>query len=307
MRPVRAVSLYLVLVFVGGALLAPWLYALVQSASGFLPGFQTLAGKPFARYVSRSFLILGVIGLWPFLRTTDLATPRAIGWARRPEGLSQLGWGFALGLGSLACIVFVVLAFEVRAIAPERGAGAVLGHFIKAAAAAVLVAPMEEVFFRGVLFGALRKTFHWVLALLVSSAIYALLHFLERAHLGTVVGWTSGLAVFGQMLTGFTDPAKLIPGFLNLTLAGVILGLAYQRTGSLHFSIGLHAGWIFWLKTYGFVTCDSDPSRTWFFGTDKLIDGWLAFLVMLVVFGVVGRVLVQENPQVGWQERRLFS
>ena len=68
------------------------------------------------------------------------------------------------------------------------------------------------------------------------------------------MAWNSGLILLPRMLGGFADFHALVPGFFNLTLAGVLLGLAYQRTGNLYFSIGLHAGWIFWLKTYGAFT-----------------------------------------------------
>jgi CAAX protease family protein len=307
MRPVRAVALYLVFVFLGGALLAPWVYALVQSASGVLPGLRSLASMPFPRYVNRSFLILGVVGLWPFLRATGLGSARAMGLARRSDGLGQIGWGFIVGLVSLACVVFIVLASGVRAPAHEHSAGAILAQFLKSAVIAMVVAPLEEVFFRGALFGSLRKTFHWSLALLLSSALYALLHFLEHAQSAGPVGWASGFEVLCRMLAGFADAQKLMPGFLNLTLAGIILGFAYQRSGSLHFSIGLHAGWIFWLKTYGFVTVETAASRAWFYGTGKLINGWLAFIVLASVLAILSRVLVEDDPQVGWKERRLLS
>ena len=307
MRPVRAVGLYLAFVFIGGALIAPWLYHLVQALTGFVPGMRSLAANPFPRYVTRSLMIFGVIGLWPFLRGADLASWRAIGLGRRPDPGAQLGWGFLFGLVSLALVVFIALVSGARAPTPDHKAGAVLGHLLKASAAAVLVAPLEEIFFRGALFGALRKTFHWTLALLCSSAIYALLHFLERVEPVKHVDWASGLAVLGAMLAGFGEVQKIIPGFLNLTLAGIILGLAYQRSGSLHFSIGLHAGWIFWLKTYGFATVETASSRVWFFGTGKLINGWLAFIVLAALLGVLSRVLSHYDPQVGWKERRLLS
>ena len=80
------------------------------------------------------------------------------------------------------------------------------------------------------------------------------------------------------MLGGFADFHALVPGFFNLTLAGILLGLAYQRTGNLYFSIGLHAGWIFWLKTYGAFTTGAPHAATWFWGTGKMIDGWLALV-----------------------------
>ena len=80
------------------------------------------------------------------------------------------------------------------------------------------------------------------------------------------------------MLGGFADFHALVPGFFSLTLAGILLGLAYQRTGNLYFSIGLHAGWIFWLKTYGAFTTSAPHAATWFWGTGKMIDGWLALV-----------------------------
>ena len=307
MRPVRAVGLYLALVFLGGALIAPWVYALVQSASGFFPGLQSLAAKPFPRYVNRSFLILGLAGLWPFLRAADLGSARAVGLGRRSDWLSQIVWGFLFGLVSLACVVFIALASGACEPAHDHTPAAVLIHSLKAASTAIVVAPLEELLFRGALFGALRKTFHWILALVLSSAVYAFVHFLERAEPVGSVGWGSGFVVLFGMLAGFGDVQKLIPGFLNLTLVGIILGLAYQRSGSLHLSIGLHAGWIFWLKTYGFITVESASSRPWFFGTSKLINGWLAFIVLAILLALLCRMLAEEDLQLGWKERKLLS
>jgi hypothetical protein len=48
----------------------------------------------------------------------------------------------------------------------------------------------------------------------------------------------------------------------------------------LYLSIGMHAGWIFWLKFYGVVTTARPGANTWFWGTSKLIDGWLALIVL---------------------------
>jgi len=150
-----------------------------------------------------------------------------------------------------------------------------------AALTAAIVATLEEILFRGGIFGGFRRVFDWRFALVVSSAIYALVHFLERAVLVGDVTWLSGLLLLPQMLCGFVEVQKLVPGFFSLTLAGALLALAYQRTGNLYFSIGLHAGWIFWLKSYGFLTHAQAGARLWFWGSGKLIDGWLAFFVLL--------------------------
>jgi len=83
--------------------------------------------------------------------------------------------------------------------------------------------------------------------------------------------------------------ALIFPGFraeASLTLAGILLGLAYQRTGNLYFSIGLHAGWIFWLKVYGAFTAGAPHAATWFWGTGKMVDGWLALWVLLFTLAI---------------------
>jgi uncharacterized protein len=307
MRPVRAVGLYLLFIFLGGALLAPWVYKLVQASAHGLPWLHSLASKPFARYVGRCFMLLAIVGLRPLLRQVELASWREIGLPSRTDGPNRLATGFLVGFVSLAIIVAVALAAGVRVRSPDLSAVGIVGRGFKAAFTAALIAPLEELFFRGALFGALRKTFHWTLALGLSSLAYAFLHFLDRAPEPAVVVWSSGLSALVSMSCGLAAPERLLPGLLNLTFVGVILGLAYQKSGSLHFSIGLHAGWIFWLKTYGAVTDDVSTTALRFYGTNKLIDGWLGFIILAVVFSLLIRFMVSSDPQSGWKERRLFS
>jgi uncharacterized protein len=83
------------------------------------------------------------------------------------------------------------------------------------------------------------------------------------------------------------EPGGLVPAFVNLTLAGMVLGLAYHFTGDILTSIGIHAGWIFWLKFYGFLTKAVPGTDQVFWGTRKLVDGWLAFVALVVVLGIV--------------------
>jgi len=153
-----------------------------------------------------------------------------------------------------------------------------------AGASALAVAVLEELLFRGALFGALRQAHHWMVALFISSTIYALVHFFQRPLPPPEITWSSGFGTLWQMMRGFGDVATLVPGFPTLTLAGMILALGYQRTGNLYFSIGLHAGWIFSLKWYGLTTLQQPKANTWIWGTDKLIDGWIALLVLAFLF-----------------------
>ena len=283
MRPVRSLLIYAGVVFLGGALLAPWLFWGVQSLAAHLPGFQKLADHPFHRYVNRSLLGLALIGLWPLLRSLGVCACRDVGLVKPAGQGRNLSCGFALGFVSLAGVAVVVLMAGARELNSGVSAGRLIEKVSGVALTAAVVSVLEEILFRGAIFGALRKTFRGPTAVVISSAIYALVHFFSRPPSPAEIHWTSGLALLPTMLSGFVEVEQVVPGFFNLTLAGALLALAYQHTGNLYFSIGLHAGWIFWLKFYGFLTRDAGNANAWFCGTSKLIDGWLALIVLASV------------------------
>jgi hypothetical protein len=76
----------------------------------------------------------------------------------------------------------------------------------------------------------------------------------------------------------------MVPGFFNLTLAGILLGWAYQRTGNLYFSMGLHGGWIFWIKAYAAVSGLAPGANSWWWGSGSMaiVNGWIALPVLLL-------------------------
>jgi membrane protease YdiL (CAAX protease family) len=284
MRPLRALVIYLVVVFIGGALLAPWLYWLVQTAGH---SFPQIGGVPFHRVVNHSLLILALAGLWTLLCAFGATSWRETGLVQIHGQWKKLSGGLLLGFVSLAAVAGIALGGGDRVFIQGLTAHKIVGTLSNAAATAVAVGTIEEIVFRGGIFGGLRRILQWQLALIASSVIFALVHFLQRVEFTGPVTWISGLVLLPRMLGGFADFHTIVPGFFNLTLAGLLLGLAYQRTGNLYFSIGLHAGWIFWLKTYDAFTTGAPRAATWFCGTNKLIDGWLALMVLAATLVVV--------------------
>lgn len=287
MRPLRAWLLYLAAVMVGGALLAPWLYALVQTAAGKLAWMAPLARHPFPRFVNRAALFLALAGLWPLLRSLRVRSRSEIGLSNPARHWLELLGGLALGFGTLAAVALLAVGCGARRLEADLAGGRLLPHLANAGLAAVGVSLVEEVLFRAALFGTLRKAHGVPAGLAISSLIYAGAHLLAPVKLSADIHWWSGLAVLGAMLHGFTELNTMVPGFLNLALAGVILGLAYQRSGALYLSLGLHAGWVFWLKSYRFLTRQQPGAEAWLWGTDKLIDGWLAFGALALALGVL--------------------
>jgi membrane protease YdiL (CAAX protease family) len=296
MHPLRALAVYGLAVFVGGALLAPGLYWACLFGAAHWPGLSALADVPFHRVVNRSLLALALAGLWPLLRTLRANSWAAVGLVKSGDGWRKAATGFALGFASLACAALLAVIAGARHPDYSRSLPWVWSAVGSALATAVVVACLEELLFRGAIFGSLRRAQPWPAALLLSSAIYALVHFFERPPEPAQITWASGLVVLAQMCHGFIELDRLVPGFFTLTLAGLILGLAYQRTGTLYCSIGLHAGWIFWLKLYRGLTTEQPGANAWFWGTSNLIDGWMSLLILGPVFLLVWRVFPRPEP-----------
>jgi hypothetical protein len=289
MRPVRALLLYLITVFVIGALLAPWLYWGAQSAAAHLPALSKIAANPFHRFVHRAMLGLALICLWPLLRSLGKNSWKDLGLGSDRAAGPRIWGGFAIGFGSLALVAILALATSARKLNLDLGPAEFWKGLATASISAVIVALLEEILFRGALLGAFRKAWDWRVALLASSAIYAIVHFFQRPPSPAHIEWYSGLAVLGGMLHGFVEWNTLVPGFLTLTVAGFILGLAFLNSGRLYFSIGIHAGWIFWLKFYALLTVPQNNSAPWLWGTARLFDGWLALIILLPICALFWR------------------
>lgn len=295
MRPLTALIIYIVVVFVGGALLAPWVHWMMQPVGRSIP---LLADAPFHRYVHRCFLILALAGLWPLLRALGIKSVQDVGLVPPREHWQKWLTGFAIGLLSLAIIAFVSVQAGARRWNYRIPGDVILVKALTALATALIVGFMEEILFRGGLFGGLRKVINWKSALAVSSLIYASTHFFAPVKHAGSVQWDSGLALLPGMMSDFTKPEELIPGFINLVLVGVILALAFQRTGNLYFSLGLHTGWIFWLKLSKTVLVHRSIANTTIHGTASMIDGWLATgaLIMALILTLKLTTILTRRP-----------
>src|SRR6185503_4733344 len=151
--------------------------------------FHRLADNPFHRFIHRSLLALALIGLWPLLRSLGVSDCRDVGLVKPAGQGRNLSRGFALGFGSLALVAVVVLMAGARELNTGVSAGRLIERVSGAALTASVVAGLEEMLFRGAIFGALRKTVRWPAAVVVSSAIYALVHFFSQPRTPDEIHW----------------------------------------------------------------------------------------------------------------------
>jgi len=262
LRTSKAIGLYAVAVVVLGALLAPWLFWTLQALAAHIPAVNPLARQPFHRIFDRAVLIVAFAGLWPFLRRAGFRSWSDLGYVRARGGWGQVFAGFVLGLGSFAVLIVIEVAMGSRSVNFDKSAAQMTGAVLRFLVTGIVVALIEETFFRGALQGALQRGMNVVAAVILASVIYSALHFLKPTHViipADQVTWSSGWTCLSGSVTRSVGERNVVVGFVTLFLAGCILGLAYARTRALYLSIGLHAGWVLanefarWLGAYQII------------------------------------------------------
>lgn len=296
MRWLGPVAAYLLLVFGGGGWIAPWVWwagqHLVSAGDG--SWWSELARHPFHRYVHRCLLAMAIVGLVPLARTLGCRHWRDLGL-----GLENSGWRQGLAGVGLGGIMFgVALALDMALGWREwRGGLAIedlLASLGRAALAGVAVGVIEEVLFRGMLCGGLGRFTGWPTAVMVSSLVYAAVHFFDRPASPAVITWTSGWVAVSEMLGGLVRIEKMVPAFLTLFAAGILLSWTLRWTGRLYVAMGLHGAWVFWTKLSGSLTrVAEDSPRSASLGQPSQ---WLTLAMVLLSLGVMAIVDRKERP-----------
>jgi membrane protease YdiL (CAAX protease family) len=231
---------------------------------------------------------VALAGLWPLLRALGVSSWREAGFYSLRGGTRQLLVGLLLGTASLmaaAAVLLLTQAHAMQAVAESQ----LLAKCGKFALIAVSVAVVEEAFFRGGLQNSLQRGWRISPGLVIASGIYSIVHFLSPRQVVITpaeVTWLTGFDYLGQVLYHATQTNEVWRGFITLWLAGMILGTAYNWTRSLWLSIGLHAGWVFTLKLFAWLTRPNGEAEHWWAGA-SLVDSLLVWPVMLALWGVI--------------------
>jgi membrane protease YdiL (CAAX protease family) len=224
-----------------GALIAPLLFWAGQwmVAHGFFP---FLAKVDFETFFHRAILIAAAALLLPLLRLSDTKSMADLRLAPNSRWVRDFFAGILLSAIPLLCCGLLFIAFHIYSLRHSFAWVA----FGKIVAASIAVPAIEETFFRGVVLGVLLRTGRQYISILVTSAIFSIIHFLKAPErTSTIVTWTSGLNSITHSFARFGDPTSVAAMFTTLFLIGWILADARLRTRSLWLPIGLHAGWIF--------------------------------------------------------------
>ena len=160
-------------------------------------------------------LALVIVAFTFATRCEGLASPASLGLRRSLRSPWSVG-AAAYGIYILSAIVLAILIQpQQEDLTRELGFGE---NPLGDAASALLiigVAPLtEELFFRGFMFGGLRRNMHWIGAAVISSVVWGVFHFTGPSSWGVVI---------------------------QLAIFGVVLGWLYEKTGSIWPGIVIHA------------------------------------------------------------------
>ncbi|CAN5318332.1 hypothetical protein BH18ACI2_BH18ACI2_23880 [soil metagenome] len=144
---------------------------------------------------------------------------RALGWTLHRGWLRDLLLGSIFGVASLLLATGIAMLFGGFRFAASPLNLTMLTAMLKAAMLFVSAAAAEEAVFRGYQLQTVMRSWPFLVALLPSSAFFALVHLANP---------------------NANAPALI---FVNTSLAGVWLAVAYYRTRSLWLALGLHWAW----------------------------------------------------------------
>jgi uncharacterized protein len=167
-----------------------------------------------------SYMIVSLFGLigmlftvWIFRRFIDRKSFISVGFAfnkYKNDFLQGMIWGIGLiSLGFFVLWILGSLTIETIQFLPLSMLGYIVLFFV--------VAINEEVMVRGYLLNNLSESVNKYIALLITASLFGLMH-LGNANISIV-------------------------GFINIILAGLLLGIYYVHKQNLWFPIGIHFTW----------------------------------------------------------------
>jgi len=293
-----------ILVFIAGtvvlgALLAPFLYigGKYVVAEGWLAGglFDDLNGSmdraKFSRYFNRSILLGGFIMIFPTVRWFNVgknergSVKEFLNLDPNPAWWKHLLIGFAVGGVSLLLLGwgYVAQGWYVMKDTDKP----LYEVLLEALGMGIAVGLLEELVFRGAFYAVLAKLLKPKPLLYVVAAVFAVLHFFNPPHGLTVEVVNAGSGfwfvgrIFQHFFSQFGDLYFLLSEFAVLFAIGLVLGYTRERTGSLWLGIGLHAGWVFGVKTLSPLSSrafERDAMMPWL--GDTLRVGAVSFFVV---------------------------
>jgi membrane protease YdiL (CAAX protease family) len=257
---------------------------------------------PFSRVFDRVAMVVAIFLLFVMRNTFDLRL-LASGVFSRKELIADFVIGLALTASVGIGLTLYYISTEVL-VWSDNTTDYLIRKFIFLLPTALVIALLEEIFFRRIVQSLFERISSYILAVVFTSMIYAFIHFITPLK---DFGYQSfepfaGFIYIEAVLIRIFN-LELLPGVLGLFIIGLILADTYRRRETLTLAIGLHAGWIIALKFYTYCAKVSPGyeisavlGRRYFLLGKPL--GWLSFIfVWLVTIFLIEKVLNKKRER----------
>ncbi|MCF6156254.1 MAG: CPBP family intramembrane metalloprotease [Candidatus Brocadia sp.] len=278
-------------------LIAPLIKAFLDTLTSSSPFVRDLlnykhGGYDFGRVMRRIMMAVAILLIFLMRKQLMIGSLVTLGIKPIRGWWEQLQMGFFLSTGMFILYVIFLWICGTQTFQPDaKSLADMIFQLLKVLLIAYLVGCIEEILFRGFIFQSLLMDLRVVSAICISSLFYSLLHFFKTKLLVSpgfqpFIGFIVIYQSFKDIIVNFTS---ILPSIIGLFLVGVVLSYAYFRTKSLYLAIGIHAGWIFLIKTNKLFFDHVGMNLKWLFGDSKMITGalgwsFLIFTLLLIRF-----------------------
>ena len=179
--------------------------------------------------IIRYFDLIGIfLLLWILMKFVDKEPFIKLGFSLKGKA-NDIILGMSLGLLLMAVgYTILILLGEIKFVSFNYDLKSIVLLFLLF----IVVSVVEETYVRGYVLKNLLKSFNPITSLIISSAIFSLLHFF--------------------------NPNVNYIALTELFIAGILLGISYVYTKNLWFPIALHLSWNFFQVMFGFNVSGMD-------------------------------------------------
>ena len=280
-----------------GTLIAPHVFNGLLYLSRTFTMFEGWRDIEFEKVGNRCVLISVLMALIPALYINDLLSLKALGMCRFADGFKACLIGIATGFLSMVILFVSGLFCGAFALPESLLVLPLLKEALYMLLGALIVGGVEEIIFRGALFGILRRGFGVISGAIIAGLIFAAVHFADpESPSGVVYGhWNAGLHLIRYMFTSHDFIPHMGFMFSTLLFMGIMLCFFYVVTGNLYFGIGLHASWVWTMRMGALLFIRTDGVYPMLFGPSMTVVKSGVALFISVFFLIVAILLYMRK------------
>lgn len=243
---------------------------------------------PFPRIFDRTIMVIVAIAIVWQARALGAAALLKSGFDRPARSATRATRGFLVAIVAVAALILIAAVMGAHA---RESAARIWAAMPKLFVSAIAIAVIEEAFFRAFLLGGMEGDFGRTRAVVLSSAIYSIAHLIRSPAKYYLSGIhpLAGFTNLAASLARLGHPLAILPTVVGLFLLGIVLAEAFLRTGTVYYSIGLHAGFVVGAKLWPDLTGGGTRLPAWFsgWGPQPLISGVAAWVIALALIALI--------------------